>query len=43
MTENESSPAVDEEGNPKEFLTPLERDVYDSLRFGREVPHDKLE
>ena len=28
---------MDEEGNPKEFLNPLERDVIDSLKFGREL------
>ena len=37
VTENESNPQIDEEGNPKEFLTPLEREVYDSLRFGRDI------
>ena len=28
---------MDEEGNPKEFLNPLEREVFDSLRFGKEL------
>ena len=42
VKENEENPQTDEEGNPKEFLTPLEREVYDSLRMGGAVPEEAL-
>ncbi|CAD8103243.1 unnamed protein product [Paramecium sonneborni] len=43
VAENENNPQMDEEGNPKEFLNPLEREVFDSLRFGRELTQEQLE
>jgi hypothetical protein len=29
---------MDDEGNPKEFLTPIERSVVDRLKIGRDIP-----
>ena len=42
VRENEENPQNDEEGNPKEYLTPLERSVMDALKGGREVPSESL-
>jgi len=33
---------MDDEGNPKEFLTPLERSTFNALREGLEVPAEAL-
>lgn len=43
VTENESNPVLDEEGNPQEFLTELEREVYDCIRFGKDIRVEALE
>lgn len=43
VAENEQSPQLDDEGNPKEFLNPVERETYDNLRFGRDIPLSVLE
>lgn len=42
VKENEENPQMDDEGIAKEFLTPLERDIYEALRNGGEVPEEHL-
>lgn len=38
----EENPELDEENNPKEFLSPLEREVINDLKMGNEVSNDSL-
>lgn len=37
IKENEENPKTDEEGNPAEFLTPLEKEVLENLKNGNAV------
>jgi hypothetical protein len=42
VKDNEENPKVDDEGNPKEFLTALERSAFNALRDGMEITSDVL-
>lgn len=33
---------MDEEGNPIDFLTPLEKEILDDLKCGRKVSNENL-
>jgi len=42
IKENEENPEVDDEGNPKEFLTPIEKSIMQSLSEGQAIPQEAI-
>lgn len=38
----EENPELDEENNPKGFLSPLEKEIMNDLKSGKEIPNDSL-
>ena len=38
----EENPQMDEEGNPKEYLDPTEKEMVTNLKEGRHIPHEVL-